>query len=770
MTDHKIVGTSPPRHESFLKVTGQACYTDDLVVPGMVYGKILRSPYVNARVKCINIDAALKIPGVLGVLRPEDVPATRFNSAGCPPSPLLIEDEQILTNNPRHVGDRIAAVVAETLYACEQALEVIDIEYEVLPAIFTIKKALEPGAPLIHPLTTTENTFKTITAAQGDIDQGLSDSDLIFKDTFTLPAVQHVAIEPIACICHFIGKDSLTIWATTQTPFQERRVLAELLDLPENRIRVIKPFMGGGFGSRQQVHNTHIGALLSKLVKRPVKLVNSREEEMYASVVRHGVIANLKVGVNRSGLLQAFDAELFFNAGPYSSQSPVVAAAASRKLQYRVPHYRYQGHCVLTNAPVAGAMRGYGNPQLNFAREIMMDRIARELKLDPVTFRLMNHIKVGEKFPAAVDTIQSCAIEDCVKGANDIKADIDLRTGPSINKRDDGVTKAWGVAFGCHTSGPSSNEGMSSCLLIANDDGTVQLMTGSADIGQGSETTLSQVVAEILGLKLADIAVIAADTAHTPYDTGTFASSQMYVAGNAVKKAATDLLSRLKAALADKYEIAEEQIVWDQHQFKFSNSDAGDQLDFKQAIQEVTFHQKGTVLMGNSSFKAGVSPPPFAVCWAQVAVDQKVNSVKVLHLIEAVDVGTAVNPKIVSGQVEGGIAMGVGYAMMEQIEINTRVQKPVTSDLLHYRVPLVTDMPETHVYIAESYEPTGPLGAKSVGELATVPVAAAIANAVANASAKPVNRLPFSRQMVPANYRLFSGTSESKKKEVGHVD
>jgi CO/xanthine dehydrogenase Mo-binding subunit len=770
MVDEPIVGNSPPRRESFLKVTGQAGYTEDLIVPGMAYGKIVRSPYANAKVKSIDVEAALKVPGVLGILRPEDVPQKKFNCAGCPPSSLLIKDEQILTNRPRHVGDRIAAIVAETKYDCERALQKIKVEYDVLPAVFTAKKALAADAPLIHPLTTSQNIFKTITASQGDVDQGLIQSDLVFEDEFTLSAVQHVALEPIACICHFIGEDSLTIWATTQTPFQERRVLAEILDLPENRIRVIKPIMGGGFGARQQIHNTHIGALLSKLVNRPVKIVNTREEELYASSVRHEVITKLKIGVNRSGLLQAFDAELFFNAGAYSSQSPVVAAAASRKLQYRVPHYRYQGHCVLTNAPVAAAMRGYGNPQLNFAREIMMDRIARELKMNPVEFRLLNHIKVGEKFPAAVDTIQSCAIEDCVLGANRIKTEIDDSVDHLSKKPDDGVNKAWGVAFGCHTSGPSSNEGMSACMMIANDDGTVQLMTGSADIGQGSETTLSQVAADVLGIELFDVGVTAADTRHTPYDTGTFASSQMYVGGNAVKKAAEDLLSRLKTALVEKYEIIEDQITWRNHRFEISLKGTTCYLNFKAAIQEVTFHQKGAVLMGSSSFKAGVSPPPFAVCWAQVAFDKKANCIKVLHVIEAVDVGTAVNPKIVSGQVEGGIAMGVGYAMMEQIEINHRCQKPVTSDLLHYRTPLATDMPKTHVYIAKSYEPTGPLGAKSVGELATVPVAAAIANAIANATGEPVNQLPFSRQVIPANYRLFSGTNRTETMEVGNAD
>ncbi len=607
-----------------------------------------------------------------------------------------------------------------------------------------------------------DNIAKKLTVGQGNIDEGFKNSAYIFDEEFHTPTVQHVALEPTGCICHFTSEGNLTIWSTSQTPFQERRILSDLLNIPQSSIRIIKPVMGGGFGGRQQLHNQPVGALLSKLIQRPVKIVNTREEELYTSVVRHESKIKLKIGVAKDGLIQAFHARVFFNTGPYATHGPVVLAAASRKLQYRVPHYLYEGRCVYTNAPVAGAMRGYGNPQVTFAREVMFDRIARELNMDPVHFRLLNHVQVGDNFAAADCPVHSCAIEDCVRGAERIKTAIENKsTGQSSNTLPD-ETEAWGVAFGCHTSGPSSKEGMSSCVLLANDDGTVRLATGSADIGQGSETSLSQVAAEELGIGLCDITIHAADTLTTPYDTGTFASSQMYVSGNAVLLAARNLLGNLKQALCKKYNLESDQITRENGNIIIFAENETRTMTFKESVADVTFGMQGTVLIGASSFKAQESPPPFAVCWAKVAVDRRTNTVIVKHLIEAVDVGTAVNPEIVIGQVQGGLSMGFGYAMMEQIEINRRAGKPISSDLLHYKLPLSMDMPQTHVYIAKGYEPSGPLGAKSVGELSTVPVAPAIVNAISRACERDINRLPISRIAVPGRARLTGPDSTAE--------
>jgi CO/xanthine dehydrogenase Mo-binding subunit len=742
-----IVGKSFPRHESVAKVTGQAQYTDDLVIPGMVFGLILRSPYAHARVQGIDKSEAEKVPGVLAILLPTDVPQKKFNSAGNPPSALLVKDEKIFTDHPLYAGDRIAAIAALTPEACAEGLKKIVVKYEPLPPVFEVKEALDAKAPLLHPDLFSTNGFKVIERETGNVEQGLAESDLVFEKEYYTPFVQHVPMETASCICHYTRDGYVTVWATSQTPFQDRRILGELLDLPESRIRIIKPAMGGGFGSRQQINNQHVGALLSKRVGRPVKIINTREEELLATAVRHGTVSRLRCGVKKDGRLHAFDAEVLLNTGAYCTHGPIISAAQSRKFQYRIPHYRYKGTCVYTNGPVAGAMRGYGNPQLTFARERMMDEIAKTLEMDPVQFRLMNHLEIGELIPTSPIVLQSCAIPECVEGGEKIRRAIEEKEWGRENKP--GVVEAWGVAFSCHTSGPSNAEGMSSCIVLLNDDGSVNLMTGSADIGQGSETTLSQIVAEELGIHLEDVRVTAADTQHTPYDSGTYASSQIYVSGNAACRAARDLKENFQKALTGHFQAQPEKIRFEKGRVLIPTEDGEMDLSFREAAAKVTFGGKGTVIMGRSSYKAEDSPLPFAVCWAKVALDTVTRTLKVRHIIQAVDVGTPINPEVVRGQVEGGVSMGLGFALMEQIEFDPRAKKPSSTDLLHYKMATALDMPEVHVYIAQkSWEPTGPFGAKSVGELPAVPVAPAIANAVSMATGEDITSLPLTRSFV----------------------
>ncbi len=745
--DWGSIRKSLPRHESVSKVTGQAEYTDDLVVPGMVYGRILRSPYAHAKVRRIDKTEAEKVSGVLAVLLPADVPRKKFNCAGNPPSALLVKDETLLTDHPLYAGDRVAAVAALTREACAEGLKRIVVDYEPLPPVFEVKEALEPKAPLLHPDLFPTNGFKTLEREEGNVEQGLAESDFVFEKEYVTPLVQHVPMEPAACICQYARDGFLTVWGTTQTPFQDRRILGELLNLPESRIRVIKPVMGGGFGSRQQLINQPMAALLSKRVNRPVKIVNTREEEMLTVAVRHGTVCRLRCGVKKDGRLHAFDAQVLLNTGAYCTHGPIVSAAQSRKFQYRVPHYRYKGTLVYTNAPVAGAMRGYGNPQLMFARERMMDDIAKKLEMDPVRFRILNHLQIGDRIPTSPIVLQSCAVPECVEGGEEIRRGIEKREANRVNPP--GVVDAWGVAFSCHTSGPSNAEGMSSSLILLNDDGSVNLLTGSADIGQGSETTLSQIVAEELGLHLEDVRVTAADTLHTPYDSGTYASSQIFVSGNAVLRAARELKENFRKALTGHFQADPEKIRFEKGRVLIPAEEGEFDLSFREAAAKVSFGGKGTVIMGRCSYKAEDSPLPFAVCWAKVAVDTVTRAVRVRHIIQAVDVGTPINPEVVRGQVEGGISMGLGFALMERIEFDPRAKKPSSSDLLHYKIPTAMDMPEIQVYIAQnSYEPTGPFGAKSVGELPAVPVAAAVANAVAKATGEEITVLPLSKSFV----------------------
>lgn len=751
MSKNNINVCSYPRHESIRKVTGKPEYTDDLYFPNLVYGKILRSPYANAKVKSINIEKAQKIPGVLAIITAEDIPDKLFNCSGNPPSALLLKDERILTNRPLYVGDRIAAVAALNEELCQKALDNIEIEYEIFKPIFKIRDAILENAEIIQPHLSSTNIVKTMEVNTGDIDIGFKESDYIFEGDFFTPQIQVTAMEPTGCVCDYNNENKLTIWSTSQTPFQERRILSYLLEMQESDIRIVKPLMGGGFGARQQLHNQHVGAFLSKIIRRPVKIINSREEEMISTVARHEVQCKIKFGVMKTGKINAYHVKAYFNTGPYTTHGPTVVAAASKKVQYNISNYRFDGYCVLTNSPVSGAVRGYGNPQISFGREIMLDRISRKLGFDPIEFRMLNHIKTGEKFPGWTDPILSCEIDDCVSGALKIKKMIDS-SETQTNGSD--IVESWGIAFGCHTSGPSSKEGMSSSAIIANDDGSVNLLVGSADIGQGSETTLSQVVAMTLGIEIKDIRIQAADTLTTPYDTGTFGSSQMFVCGNAVKRSAEDLIVKIKNGLKNKFEVATKDIVFDNGIFFIKSPNGRIERDFKNAIKEITFGKKGNVIIASSSYSAEAAPPPFSVCFAKVEIDKRTNEIKVKHFIQAVDVGTPINPVIVEGQVEGGIQMGIGYALMEKIEIDNVVRKPISTDLLHYKGPLAVDMPNTYVYIANSYEPKGPHGAKSVGELSTVAVAPAIANAISNATGIEIDHLPLSKKFTISGTRM----------------
>jgi CO/xanthine dehydrogenase Mo-binding subunit len=738
-----VVAKGFPRHESEDKVRGKAFYTDDLEMPGMVYGAILRSPYPRAKVVAIDASAARKIPGVVGILLPGDVPQKPYNCSGNPPSPLAIEDERVLTDHPLHVGDRIAAVAATSYELCQEALSLMSVQYEPLPPVFDLDQAISDDSPVLHPEISSNNIFSKIEADQGDVEKGFEQSDFLFEDVFQTPGIFHVCMETVACICDFKGEKDLVVWSNSQTPFQERRILSKLLDMPESSVRIIKPTMGGGFGSRQQLHNQVVGAFLSRLVKRPVKIVNTREEEMVGTCVRHASKCHVKLGVSKEGLIQAFSAEVYHNCGSYATHSPIVLAAQSRKVPYRVPHYRYLGYCVYTDYPVAGAMRGYGNPQLSFAREVLLDRAARRLKMDPVGIRMKNRIHNGDTVSGSPLVLQSCAIKECIEAGEAIRNRIDR--AEKENTEEDARVQKWGMALAMHTSGASNNTGMSSAVILIHYDGSATLLTGSADMGQGSETALSQIVAEVLGIPLNDVRVTAADTRHTPYETGSFASSQAYVAGHAVNAAAMDVIDQIRVAMGTRYGLETGAIAFENRRFRFRTDKKSVSMSFKEAVKKIHFGETGTVVTGSASFKASHSAPPFAACWAKVAFDPLTNRIEVRHVIEVADVGTPINRDIVTGQLEGGVAMGLGYALMEDLEMDRKLSKPLTNDLLACKIPSVMDMPEIHTHIVESYEPSGPLGAKSVGEMTVIPVAPAIVNAVVAATGKDINRLPLSK-------------------------
>ncbi len=741
----KVVNQPLPRHEALAKVLGQAKYADDLDFANLAYGLIVRSPHAYAKVSGYDKEAALNINGVLGIICADDIPATLFNCSGNPPSAALIKDELMLTNEPKCLGDRVAAIVAESPELCIQAARALNIQYRVFKPNFKIKDA--QNAPALQAAEGEgHNLFKTMAFSQGDVEQGFKEAAHIFEGSFTTRAQAHVALEPTVCICDYQPNGKVTIYANSQTVHQERRIIGELLNMNETDIRVIKPHTGSGFGARQQMHNQHLGVLLSKLAKRPVKILHTREEEMYATATRHETEASYKFGIDSQGMIKTFAGQNYLNAGPYTTHSILVSGAAGRKFQYQADNYLYEGKSIVTNSPTAGAFRGYGNIQFSFGREIMISRIAKALNQDPIKFRLKNHLKVGERFPSANYDLYSCEIEACVAKAEQIKAAIDSQK-PLLNN--DKIGSAWGHAFACHSSGPSNMDGMSSAIVMVNTDGSANLLIGSADIGQGSETVMKQIAAEKLGLNYEQVNVKAADTDLTPYDTGTFASGQTYVCGNAVAKACEDTIAKLQAALINYHDLEAAAISFEDGYFYYQKDAKDIKQSFAEAVKNVYFGLKGSVIIGTASFKATASPPPFAVCYARAEYDKALNNITITDIIEVVDVGTPINPGAVLGQIEGGVAQGFGFAIFENMDINAVAKKTSAADLLHYKAPMSVDMPQIHAAIVESYEPTGPLGAKSVGELTTIPVAPAIVNALEAATSTEINHIPVADLFMP---------------------
>ncbi len=743
----KVVKKSPPRHEALSKAMGTALYTDDMKFDNLAYGLVVRSPHAHAKVISMDKAAAMAVQGVIGVISAEDVTDRLFNCSGNPPSPSLAHDEVILTNHPKCLGDRVAAVVAESYEACVLASRALNVQYEVLKPNFSIKDALKEEAYELQPNTTQEkNMFKNMVFSEGDVQEGLNNAEHVFEGSFTTRAQAHVALEPTICVCDYTADGRVTIHSNSQTLYQERRILAEVLDMNETDIRIIKPAMGSGFGARQQLHNQHVGIILSKLAKRPVKILHTREEEMYATATRHETESNYKFGLDKDGMIKTFKGENFLNGGPYTTHSIFVSAAAGRKFQYHADNYLYEGKSIVTNSPTGGAFRGYGNIQFSFGREVMMSRIAKAFGEDPVQFRLKNHLKVGDRFPSADYSLDSCEIEACVKRADEIKEKID-NENPLVNN--DRISEAWGHAFACHSSGPSNKDGMSSAIIMVNTDGSANLLIGSADIGQGSETVMKQITAEKLGLSYEKVNVRAADTDTTPYDTGTFASGQTYVCGNAVSLACDDVIVKLKAAIIHYFDLPENSVEYDNGIFSYTHEGEKVEKHFSEAVKTVYFGMRGSVIIGSASYKAKSSPPPFAVCYAKVRHDKMLNSISITDVIQVVDVGTAINPEAVRGQVEGGIAQGIGYAMFEDLEIDKISKRTFTTDLLHYKAPLSVDMPNVYADIVDGYEPSGPLGAKSVGELTIIAVAPAIVNAIEVATEKVIDHIPVSNLFMP---------------------
>ncbi len=735
------------RHESSEKAFGSALYLDDLEMPNMAYGAAKRSPYAHCKVLEIRIDKAAQIPGVLAILLPEDVPQTLFNCAGYLPSPLLVKDQTILTRHPKHQGERIAAVAAISPEIALKAIEAIEVDYEVLPAITTIDEAIAENAPLIQPDLFDTNCFFHKHCLNGDLELGFAQSDYVFEQTYYTQTQHPIPLEPISCIVHYTRDHKALIWANTQTPYQDRRVIAELFDLPESDISIRKAMMGSGFGQRSELFDQDIALVLSQKLYQPIKFIYSRNDEMIDSAARHASKSIVKMGVSKDGYIIAYHHTMYTNAGPYCTHTPLVTGAASRKCPYRMPHFGYDGYGVYTNGPMSGAFRGYGNPQISFARESLINEICAELNWDSMDFRRKNICLPGEEMHEN-GILNTLPVDDLFDGAQKIKEEIDAKEGLINNER---IKQAWGLALIDHCSAASDLAVVSSATITVCPDGSCGVNSGTLDMGQGSETAMIQVAAEQFGIDPKYVRHAELDTVSSPYNYGSFSSGQMFISGNAVALAAQDVIEKLRAALAAEYQIELEQVVFDEKQFKIVKK--GLCLGFQDAIKAVSRNCRGTFIIGSAVANMHNCPPPFALCYAKMEYDTLLNTMELKHIIQSVDIGRPLNLKIVEGQLEGAIQMGIGLALMEDLEVDKISKNVISANLLNYRNPLITDMPQIHVHIADNYEPFSAVGAKGVGELGVIPVPPAIIDAANQLTAKTVRSLPLTKHFMLKNCR-----------------
>ncbi|UCG66034.1 MAG: molybdopterin-dependent oxidoreductase [Deltaproteobacteria bacterium] len=726
-----VAGKSLPRIDALDKVTGRAKYGIDLRVDDMLHAKLLRSPYPHARVKAIDTTRAENHPRVRAISTIEEVPRVvgywwnlRTEKAM---KRMYLQDNVV-----RFRGDPVLGVAAEDEESAQEALSLIDVEYEQLPALFDPIEAIKEDHVKIHE---GGNIAIHVAKKFGNVDQGFKQADYVFENRFVTSKQKHATIEPIGtAIADYDRSGRLTVYTSTQLPHWSRIYLAGALGLPVNRVRVIKPYTGGAFGGRcGLIHGLEVMCcFLSRKAGRPVKMSFSREEDFEATEARHPFIIELKTGVTKDGILTANSIKLFLDVGGYGTHYiGVLADALSTGVGlYRCPNVTFEGYCVYTNKSLNGAFRGYGNPQMNFAQESQMDMIAEKLAMDPVGFRVKNYRGLGEIDPVFDVPIRSDGMKECLtKGAK--------RFGWSkkrARKMAEG-TKRRGVGMSCLQHGTGARFGLpdpASAIVMLNADGSANLVTAAADDGQGNRTVLAQIAAEELGMPLEQISVSDTDTDVAPLDGGTHGSRQTYCGGLAVKRAAADAKMALLQFASQHLNVDEKNleikdgVVYDVKD-RSTNIRVGD-LMRKVQIEDLSRCEQ---IIGNASGVAPAMPPTFGAHFAEVEVDMETGEVYVVRLVGAFDVGRAINPAHVEGQIIGGETMGIGYALTEGLIIEDG--KIVNNNFTDYRMLRACDVPQIDAIIVESNEPTGPFGAKGIGESTMVGTAAAIANAIYDA-------------------------------------
>jgi putative selenate reductase molybdopterin-binding subunit len=791
---YQTVGKPEKKVDAIKLVQGKPAFAADMDMRGMLYAKVLKSPHAHARISRIDTSRAKALEGVVAVLTWQDIPRVVYSTAGQSdpiPGPL---DTFSLDSKVRFVGDRVAFVAAETPEIAEQALGLIEVEYDLLEAVLDPSLAMNPDAARIHDepeyvnfadSDPSRNLAAEIRIDIGDVEKGFAEAHHVFEAEYAVPKVQQVSIEPHVTLTYWDEDDRLVIRTSTQVPFHVRRMLAPVLGLPVKRIRVIKPRIGGGFGGKQEVLMEDVPAHLTIATKRPVIYEYTREEEFIASRSRHPMRIWMKTGVKRDGTLTANEMRVLSDTGAYGCHALTVTGNTGHKSmalyvgdgEYRkAPNIRFYADVVYTNTPPAGAFRGYGVPQGYWPVERHMEKIARALDLDPIEFRLKNAIHAGEFHPFSTawnegreprpEIIHTVGLEQCVaQGKAAIDWDSKYGNGPwheslpghtsagepiaapprRPGDRFTGKRKGIGLAFVMQgTAIPYLDMGGASIKM--NDDGSFNLLIGATDLGTGSDTVIAQMVAEVLGVPLDDVITYSSDTDFTPFDKGAYASSTTYISGAAATKAAQIVADQIKrrAALILGPPV-------DMSTIRLFNRAAhapdGRSVPLTEIALDSLHKQQQEQIMAVASYVSPSSPPPFAAQFAEVTVDTETGEVRVDNLVMAVDSGVIVNPLTASGQIEGGMVQALGYAVCEEMRYDA-LGRAIERDLDRYHIFRADEVPALETIFVETFEPSHPFGVKAVAEIPMDGVAPAVGNAILDAVGINVDENPVTPQKV----------------------
>ncbi len=744
------VGKRIPSLNAIEKVKGSALYTADIKLNGMLYGKVLRSPLPHAKVVHIDVSKANKLIGVKAIVTAKDTPRIKFSISPTWADKLALEDQRV-----RYIGDEIAAVAAVDEETAEEALDLIQVDFEELPALYDPVEAMKPGAPRIHD-SVKNNISKSLIMECGNVEEGFSKADVIIEDIFRTHAQSHCSIEKHCCIATCDSSGQIKIWVSTQAPHGLRQKLSFALNTDASNIHVITPYVGGGFGSKIDLEPAQvICVLLAKKSGKPVRISNTRKEQFMTTRMRHPTMSELKFGVKRDGTILAKQAKVIMDNGAYNSHGPAVLAYNNVMFStlYRVDNIKYEGYLVYTNKNWGGACRGYGDPQATFAQEVMMDMVAERLNIDPIELRLKNANNPNEMTANAVK-ITSCGLRECLAKAREVS---DWTNKKSKRKKYRGV----GIAAMIYTGGGSIGSGynFSGATMQMNADGTLHLLMGALDIGQGSDTILTQMAAEIMAVEPETIRVKTADTDTTFPCMGTFGSRVTFCAGNAVTEAANGLRLQLLENATEMLEATIEDLEMKDRKV-FVKGSPEKALTYAE-IAAASFYKKKKPLVAHGYYNGpevsedfdpvtyrGYPSPSmvFGTHIAEVEVDPNTGKVDVKSFVGAHDLGRAINPLMAEGQIEGGAVQGIGWALTEELKFEDG--NIVNPDFHDYKILTIKDIPEISPILIETIDPNGPFGAKGIGECAMVPTAPAVVNAIYDAVGIRIKDLPATSEKI----------------------